>query len=231
MPRTSMVLAVASSLALLTTAAHSPASAAKYHYGFDNDEKNNGRDAFGWALVHDGHNSSSSLDDENLDEIKARYGGDLLYIRDGEDRYVIRDRRLMRRAEDSLKPIQEAGHEIGAAVGAKVSYSMRRSQGSREQARVARRIGRLSRRIARLSEEGEDTRDLETELSQLQGQLETMKEDRSLRHDDEEREADLEAATQRASRHMRDATRKVSQEMRDILREAKSRHLAETVED
>jgi hypothetical protein len=143
---------------------------------------------------------------------------------------VIRDRRLMRRAEDSLKPIEEAGHEIGKAVGAKVSYSMRRSEGSREQARVARRIGRIARRIARLSEDGEDTRDLEIEKRQLQRQLDSMREDRSASHDEEEREADLDAATERASRHMREATRRVDQQLRDILREAKSRHVAERVE-
>src|SRR5205823_2611708 len=106
-------------------------------------------------------------------------------------------------------------------VGAQVTYSLGKSQGSREQARVARRIGRLSNRIARLSEQGEDTRDLEMELSRLQRQLDSMKEDRIGRHDGEEREADLGAATQRASRHMREATRNLKRELRDILREAK----------
>jgi len=227
MPRVSTALMAPATLALVSLLAGPPALASSYHYGFDT----NAKDPVGWALVHEGHQGSSSLSGEEMEGLEGKYGGDFLYIRDGQDRYVIRDARLMHRAEDSLKPIQEAGHEIGAAVGAKVGYSMRRSQGSREQARVARRIGRLSRRIARMSEEGEDTQDLENELSQLQRQLDSMKEDRSAQHDDEEREADLEAATQRASRHMREATRKVNQDMLDILREAKSRHLAETVDD
>jgi hypothetical protein len=207
-----------------------PASAAGYHDGLDKDDKET-RDDFGWALVHDGHNSSSSLDNENIEAIRGKYGDDILYIRDGDDRYVIRDRGLMRRAEDSLKPIEDAGREIGVAVGAKVSYSLGRSQGSRERARVERRIARLSRRIERMSEEGEDVRDLEIERGVLEGQLDSMKENRSSGHDDEEREADLSAATQRASRHMREATRKLRQDLRDILREAKARHLAESVED
>lgn len=233
MSRTSMAFAAlaALSLASLPIAAPSPACAAKYHYGFENDDKENGRDPFAWALVHDGKNSSSSMDSENLEAIRGKYGDDILYIRDGDDRYVIRDRGLMRRAEGLMKPIEDAGKEIGAAVGAQVTYSLGKSQGSREQARIARRIARLSRRIERLSEEGEDVGDLEIERGVLEGQLESMKESRSWRHDSEERESDLGAATERASRHMREATRNLNRELRDILRDAKSRHLAEPVED
>jgi len=58
-----------------------------------------------------------------------------------------------------------------------------------------------------------------------------MKQDRWERHGHEEREADLDAATERASRHMREATRRLNHDLLDILREAKSRHLAESVED
>jgi hypothetical protein len=218
------------SLASLPMTAPSPASANGYHYGFENDDKES-RDDFGWALVHDGNNSSSSLERENIDAIRGKYGDDILYIRDGEERYVIRDEGLMHRAEESLKPIEDAGREIGVAVGAKVRYSLGRSQGSREQARVERRIARLSRRIERMSEEGEDVRDLEIERGVLEGQLESMREDRSFSHDDGDREADLEAATQRATRHMHEATRKLRQDLRSILRDAKARHLAESVQD
>jgi len=65
---------------------------------------------------------------------------------------VIRDARLMRRAEDLMKPMEDAGREIGAAVGAKVSYSLDRSRGSRERASLERRIRRLSSRIERKSD-------------------------------------------------------------------------------
>src|SRR4051812_8517243 len=211
MSRTSMaVLALAAwTVVSLPSAALTPARGSGYHYGFDNDDD---KDQLGWVLLKGGHNSSSSLNNEDLDDIKARFGREFLYIRDGSDRYVIRDRRLMQRAEDSMKPIQEAGREIGRAVGDKVGYSVGRSQGSREQARLVRRIDRVSSRIDRLSERDEDTQDLEIELNQLQRQLDTLKGDRGRRHDDEEREADLDAANQRASRHMREAIRKVNQD-------------------
>ena len=224
MSRVSTTLTALAALMLLP-ALPSHAFAANYNYGFDTDAK----DPFGWALVRDGHTSSSDLN--GLDEIKDRYGDDFLYIRDGGERWVIRDNRLMKRAEEDMKPIQDAGREIGAAVGAKVGYSMRRSQGTRERARLERRISRLESRIERDSERGEDTKDMEQEMEGLQRQLDQMKEDRWRRHQSDEREADLDAATERASRHMRDATRKLRQDLRDILREAKNRHLAEPVED
>ncbi len=231
MPRiTTAVLALAFLGAIsCSTGFPGVASAGSYHYGFDNDDKD--KERFGWALVRDGHNSSSDLGSEDMDEIKDRYGDTFLYIRDGDERWVIRDRGLMRRAEGSLKPIEEAGREIGHAVGAKVGYSMSRTHGSREKARVARQISRLDSRIARLSERGEDTEQLERDRQELQEKLEELKNDRRQRHDDEEREAELDAATERASRHMREATRKLNKDLRDILREAKSRHLADSVED
>ncbi|HZI89212.1 MAG TPA: hypothetical protein VFD83_02035, partial [Candidatus Polarisedimenticolia bacterium] len=139
MPRASTALAALAFLGAISCC--NLASASSYHYGFDNDD--NDKDRFGWALVRDGHNSSSDLKFDDMDEIKDRYGNNFLYIRDGDDRFVIRDRGLMRRAEASMKPIGEAGREIGQAVGAKVGYSMSRSNGSREKARVARQISRL----------------------------------------------------------------------------------------
>ena len=220
MSRTSVALAALAVLALAP-----PLAAAGYHYGFDNDDKDN----LGWVIVSGGHNSSSDLGHEDLEGLKDRFGRDFLYIRDGDERFVIRDRGLIRRAQDGLKPMEEAGREIGEAVGAKVGYSMRRSEGARERARLARRISRLDRRIAR--EEGEDREELESEREELQQRLDQLKDDRRERHDTEEREAELDAATERASRHMRDAARKQKQQLRDILREAKSRHLAESVED
>jgi len=54
-----------------------PALASNYHYGFDTDAK----DPVGWALVHEGHHGSSSLNGEDLEALGGKYGGDFLYIR------------------------------------------------------------------------------------------------------------------------------------------------------
>ena len=213
-------------LALLSTALTRPATAG-YGFGFGNDDSSRLR----WALIDGDRNNSTNLSDpDDLEELKSTYGSRFLYIRDGDDRYVIKDRRMMDRARESMKPVQEAGREIGKAVGEKVSYSMRRSGTARERARLERRLSRIESRIARLSGRGEDTDDLENERQELQQELRAMKNNRRVEHDAEERQADLDAATERASRHMREATRKMDQTMRDILKESKSRHLAEPVE-
>lgn len=219
--------------ALLATAALSrPAGAGKYAYGFDND-----RDVLRWALVDEENNSSSNLSELNdLDDLKAKYGRTFLYIQDGDDRYVIKDRGMMQRARDARKPVIEAGREIGKAVGEKVSYSMRRSGQSRETARLARRLARVERSLARLSDEdreGEesDRQDLENERQELRAQLEEMKNDHREQHVSEEHQAELDAATERASRHMRDATRNLDRQLRAILKEAKSRNIANQIGD
>ncbi len=222
-------------LALLTTAALSrTAAAGKYSYGYENDDSNR----LHWALVEDDHNSSTSLSDlDDLDRLKDSYGRRFLYIRDGEDRYSIKDRGMMERAREAMKPVQEAGREIGKAVGEKVSYSMRRSGASRERSRVERRLARVERRLSRLdeSDEGEDQdserQELENERQELRQQLEQMKDDRHEQHASEERQADLDAATERASRHMREATRNMDRQLRAILKESISRKLAARIGD
>jgi len=220
-------------LALLSTALTRPATAG-YGFGFGNDDSSRLR----WALIDGDRNNSTNLSDpDDLEELKSTYGSRFLYIRDGDDRYVIKDRRMMDRARESMKPVQEAGREIGKAVGEKVSYSMRRSGTARERARLERRLSRIESRIARLSDRDEDADGLEDERQELENQrqalrqqLDAMKNNRRVEHDAEERQADLDAATERASRHMREAARKMDQTMRDILKESKSRHLAEPVE-
>jgi hypothetical protein len=226
MLRAKLALASALGLLLLSTAALTRSATAGYSYGFDNDDSSRLR----WALIDGDRNSTSLSDPDDLDELKSRYGKSFLYIHDGEERYVIKDRGMMVRARDAMKPVQEAGKEIGKAVGEKVSYSMRRSESSRERARLARRLSRIESRISRLSDRGEDTDELENERQEIQQELDAMKNSRRVEHDAEERQADLDAATERASRHMREATRKMDQTMRDILKESKSRHLAEPVE-
>src|SRR5215470_10201519 len=71
MPRVPTTLTALLMLSLLP-ALPSRSFAAQYHYGFDNDDK----DQLGWALVDGGHNSSSSLDD--LNDVKDRFGDHFL---------------------------------------------------------------------------------------------------------------------------------------------------------
>ena len=225
MPRTNLVLALLAAAALSTITIPRAASAGSFAYGYDN------REPLAWALTTDGNTSMSSLEDQDsFNKVKDEYGDDFLYIRDGEDRYVIRDRGLMARAEAAAKPMREAGRDIGAAARLRVQEALGNVHEGRDRARIARRIGRLSAKIARLSRDGEDTEDLEREQAELQRQLADLTEGARDRGKARQADSEIEERSERASRRMNDAVRHMQKEIRAILRDAKSRHLAEPVE-
>jgi hypothetical protein len=224
MPRTNLVLALLAAAALSTTTIPRAASAGSFAFGYDNHE-------LAWALTTDGNTSMSSLEDkDSFNKLKDEYGDDFLYIRDGEDRYVIRDRGLMARAKAAAKPVGEAGREIGAVAGMRVREALGNAHEGRDRARIARRIGRISSKIARLSRDGEDTEDLEREQAELQRQLADLTGEARDRGKARQADSEIEERSERASRRMNDAVRHMRKEMRAILRDAKSRHLAEPVE-
>ncbi len=230
MPRTTTVLAALAFVASAALGAAAPkaATAGSYSYGFDNDQDN-----LGWAIVSGGDNitMSDAQDARSIEKLKAEFGPEFLYIRSGGDRYVVRDRALMKRAKDAARPMEEAGREIGEAVSAQVEQALGGSRDARDQARLARRIASLSRRIARLERRGESTEDLEKELDRLQRQLDDLADDSRDEHASSREERARSDRTEEASARLNKAVRHLRQEIRDILREAKSRHLAERVDD
>jgi len=226
MTRTNAVFVFLASVALSTVALPAAGSAGSYSYGYDDKG-----DRLSWALTSDGSTSMSSLDEkDSFDKLKSEYGDDFLYIRDGEDRYVIRDRGLVDRARDATRPMKEAGREIREVARMRVEKAMGNSHEERDRARLARRIGRLSGRIARLSRDGEDTEDLEREQAELQRRLDDLEKEGRDRGRARPADSDLEARSQKASRRVSQAARHMNQEIRGILRDAKARHLAEPVE-
>jgi len=214
---------------LVARSASAQHSSNRYAYGFDTLQP----DHLSWAIVSHGNTSNSDMEAlDDLDKLKDDYGEEFLYIREGDDRYVIRDHAMVERAQRALEPMHEAGREIGVAVGAKVSRSFSMSEDAREQARLGRRIGRLSRQISRLSREGEDTKDPEREQAKLQRELDELQEKSDARDDHRSRKSDaeLDGKTEKASRHMKDAAKHLKHEIRAIFSEAKERHLAERVD-
>ena len=198
------------------------ALAGKYAYGFDDKE----RDRLGWAIVSGDNTSMSDMSDlDSMDKLKSEFGDEFLYIRLGSDRYVIRDRSLMKRAHDALRPMQEAGREIGVIARAHAEQALEGSQDARDRAKLARRIAKLSGKIAQRASRGETTEDLEREQGRIQRQLDDLTDDSrdEVASRSEEREQD--ARDRAASERMEKVARRLNQEMRDILRDAKSRHL------
>src|SRR5439155_21072201 len=86
MPRSHVVLV---GLAILTSIFLPPAASAKdSSISFDTD-----RDGFGWAIVSGENTSMSDMDDlDSFDNLKEKYGDEFLFLREGDNRYVIRDR-------------------------------------------------------------------------------------------------------------------------------------------
>ena len=230
MSRTKVALAALAFLApaALFSAAHQPlATAGGYSYGWDKDQDD--PDRLGWAIVSGENTSMSDMKDMgSMDKLKSEFGDEFLFLRLGEDRYVIRDRALMNRAKDAARPLQDAGREVGEAARAQAEEALGGTHGALEQARLARRIAKVSKRIALREDEGESTEDLERELDGLQQQLDNLTDDSR-----DERTTDRESRDRRtrdASERLQKAVKHLNQEMRDILREAKSRHLAEPVD-
>src|SRR2546426_12094838 len=109
-------------MAVLTLAAiPANASAGRYTYGLDND-----RDYLGWAIVSHDNTSMSGLDDlDSVERLESDFGEEFLYIRLGSDRYVIRDRSLIARAQDAAKPMHEAGRVVGKIARARAERRAR----------------------------------------------------------------------------------------------------------
>ena len=223
MSRNHVVLAALAFLASVLLPA--AASAKGYSYGYDTD-----RDRFGWAIVSEGNSTTSDLEDlEAFDHLKHEYDGDFLFIRDGDDHYVIRDRAMIERAQRAAKPVNDAGRELGEAVSVQVREALGNSRDARERARLARSIGRLSREIARAERRGDDTSDLERDLDRLQGQLDDLEESTGAEKITVKEKTKIKMRSEEASRNLKQATQRLKNEMREILSDAKARRLAEPV--
>ena len=220
-------LALASALSL-PAAAHGSDHGYGHGYGYGYGH----RDSLSWAIVSSDLNTMTNLDEMgSLDEMKEKYGDEFLYIRLGDERYVIQDKVLLKRAQDAAKPMQEAGRELGAAVGAQVREAMGSSHHWHEQGELIREQARLTRQIVRRSMRGESTDDLEQEQERVSRELQKLSNERDQdtekdHADRKERSADTQAATKR----LQEAARHVHEEMRAILREAKSRNLAKRID-
>ena len=223
MSRSHVVLVALAFLAsvLLTAAASSKSDS----YGY-----NTNLELFGWAIVSDGNSTTSGLADvEAFDRLHEKYDGDFLFIREGDDHYVIRDRGLIERAQRAAKPVNDAGRELGEAVSVQVRDALGNSKDDRERSRLARSIGRVSREIARAERRGNDTEDLERDLDKLERQLDDLENSSRDQKITVREKTKVKTRSEEASRHLKDATKHLKHEMRDILHDAKERHLAEPV--
>jgi hypothetical protein len=221
-------LALAALLILVTpipsSAHHS--SAHSYSYGFGNDEDED----FRWAVVSDGNTSSTNMSDwDLLEELKDRYDGDFLYVRDGKEQFVIRDPKLVERAKTASSEVSKYGKEIGKLASAQVKLALNRVGMTGQRRSLERAERELEREIERSERDGESTQGLKRALRHIREEMESLPDDDHETLNVSERD-DLRRQSDEARKHLHDAVRKMRQDIRDILREAKERGKAEKLD-
>ena len=205
-----------------------PSSAYSYSYGNGHDDDGD----LGWAIVSDGDTQTSDFSDlAILDDLRERYGDDFLYVRDGKIQYVIRDPRLVERAQASSREIGKYGKEIGKLARAQAALALSQVGLSGQRRTLERAMRDLDREIARNERHGEPTGALERARDRIQKEIDSLPdEDRDTGMSPAERQ-DLTRQSEEAQRHLHDAVRKLRRDIRDILREAKERGKAEKLDD
>jgi hypothetical protein len=224
-PRLRFALAVSIFSALAALAVTPPAFAHKggYSYGTDDD--------FSWAFVSDhGRNISGNLNSDNIGKLRDRYDGEFLYIRDGEERWVITDPDLIDRAHHVEEQIKNYNREISEIANAEARFAMASMGNEKKRAKLVERRRDLQDEIDKLKDDGDDTRDLERELFQVKIDLEVLDSMHKNAQLSAEERRDLTERRDRASARLRKGMQKIEADLRKILAEAKERHLAERVE-
>jgi hypothetical protein len=201
-------------------------SAHSYSYGFGNDEDED----FRWAVVSNGNTSSTNMSDwDLLEELKDHYDGDFLYVRDGKEQFVIRDARLVERAQTASSEISKYGKEIGKLASAQAKLALSRVGMTGQRRSLERAERELEREIERSEGDGESTEGLKRALRHIREEMASLPDDDHETLSVSERD-DLRRQSDEARKHLHDAVRKMRQDIRDILREAKERGKAEKLD-
>lgn len=211
-------------LTLATTVAV-PAGAGNIALGDEDD--------FGWALVTGGRHSMSTgrVGWDSVQELRKRYGSDLLVVSDQDETWVITDRKLVDRAQRSARKIKNMEPEIGEMAEAQAKLSLSDADHREEKERLRKKQAALRKKIRAAQDEGEPTEDLERDLFHVNVGLDAIEGmARDHRLSSAERE-DLTRRRDRATVKVNAGMRKINDEIRGLLDEAKSRGLARRVND
>jgi hypothetical protein len=182
----------------------------------------------GWAIHRDGQWHVSEISDIDRADLSSKYGDDFLYIRDDEERFIITDPKLIDRATDATRRIQDHAKEISALANAEAELAMSRVHGTWERQRLQKLEAKLEDRIERGQSRGEDTRQMKQDLKQVRGDLDRLEKDGGEKLTETQRR-DLRARRDEASEDLSEAIDGIRAEIRDILREAKDKDLARRI--
>lgn len=184
-----------------------------------------------WAIIDDDHNHSHASTQDALEEIedlKSRFGDEFLFIRDREDRYVIKDRALIQRAEEASHRIGDHAHEIKTLAKAQARVALSQAHGAKARVKLERIEAQLEEKIESREDRGDEADELKAALDRVREDLEEL-EDREPRPLTRSEELALEKRRQEAQEELQKAVREMREEIRDILKEAKQKGLAEQI--
>jgi hypothetical protein len=224
MPRAHLVVLATAAcfvLAPTTSTAHSNS-----HGPYQDDKQ-----GFGWALISGGNSSMSDMQDlDSIEDLKSRFGDDFLYIREGRDHFVIRDRKLVERAREAASQIQRHGKEIGKLARAEAALALSGSRVTRREAKLEALQSKLESRIERAERRGDPTEELERELDAVNRELDSVESDDARERLTGTERSKLSAQRDEAREGLERAVREIERDMREILRVAKQKHLAEPLD-
>jgi hypothetical protein len=185
------------------------------------------RDNLGWVIVSGGMTSLSDMGDlESLEGFRNRFGSRFLYLRDGEDHYVIKDEEMIGRAQRAARSIKVYGKEMGMLARFEI-------QGTRGSGKSARKVAAMQQHpasrgeVARRSPRDESNERLEREVAELLQDMDALGADP--RRGDDATPRDLKWRSDALSKRLEKAVHEGHEDMREVLRDAKKRNLAKRV--
>lgn len=196
-------------------------------YGYDSGDDEG--DNLGWIIVSGEITSISDMGDlESLEGFRHRFGSSFLYLRDGDDHYVIKDEEMIDRAQHAARSIKLYGKEMGMLARFKI-------QGTLVSRKSARKIAAMQQRptphreAGRRSPSEESNERLEHEVAELIEDMDALRADPHQGDVTDAKSRDLERRSEALSKRLGKAVHEGRKEMRDVLQDAKARHLAKRV--
>lgn len=184
-------------------------------------------DELGWAIIHDDHTRSSSLHDlDEIEDLQTRFGDDLLYIRDGDERYVITNRALIDRAEDASHRIVDPAKAIAKA---EARLAVRQVQSVKARVKLENAETQLEAAIERQELRDKEADELRRALERVREELEQIEATGERRHVTSSEQKELERRRDEAHERLEKAVSEMRSEIREILREAKDKDLAKRI--
>ena len=185
---------------------------------------------FGWTLISGGSQSNmGSVKPNMINGLRHRYGRRFLCIRDRDEIWVITDKELVQRGEDTAGIITEYQPAIADMAQAEARLSLSEDRHDDEKAELRERRGELRKEIAANERRGRSTEELEQELFQINTQLQALQgvEESNRLTADEKKQ--LIRQRDKASVRVKVGYDRINAGMREILDLAKERGKAEPV--